>query len=157
MFLVTWACNVVGATAVYMAGRTLGRQFFTGRMGRRLLKPVYLQKLERLYDRHGTWGIFLSRFLPGIRAVVPAFAGVVRLSVPRAVLPMALASGIWYGTLTWVVASAAGEIEDVVRIVAGLNWTFLGVGLVMIGVVVLVIRARRKRSDGGVAESRGGR
>jgi len=55
------------------------------------------------------------------------------------------------------VASAAGEIEDVVRIVAGLNWTFLGVGLVMIGVVVLVIRARRKRSDGGVAESRGGR
>jgi membrane protein DedA with SNARE-associated domain len=136
----------VGATAVYLAGRTLGRQFFTGRIGRQLLQPVYLQKLERLYDRHGTWGIFLSRFLPGIRAVVPAFAGVVGLSVPRAVLPMVLASGIWYGILTWVVASTAEEIEDLVRIVAGLNWTFLVIGIVGMGVVVFVIRARRKGS-----------
>ncbi len=145
VFLVTWVCNIVGATAVYLAGRTLGRQFFTGRIGRQLLQPAHLHKLERQYERHGTWGIFLSRLLPGIRVVVPAFAGVVRLSFPRAVLPMALASGIWYGTLTWVVARTAGEIEDVARIVAGLNWTLFGLALVIVAVVVWLARRRRKR------------
>ena len=143
VFLVTWSCNVVGATAVYLAGRTLGRQFFTGRIGRQLLQPAYLQKLERLYGRYGSWGIFLSRFLPGIRAVVPAFAGVVRLSAPRAVLPMVLASGIWYGVLTWVVASTADEIEDLARIVAGLNWTLFAIGAVVVAVTIWLARRRR--------------
>jgi membrane protein DedA with SNARE-associated domain len=143
VFLVTWSCNVVGATAVYLAGRTLGRQFFTGRIGRQLLQPVYLQKLERLYDRHGSWGIFLSRFLPGIRAVVPAFAGVVRLSTPRAVIPMVLASGIWYGVLTWVVASTADEIEDLARIVAGLNWTLFVIGAILVAMTIWLARRRR--------------
>jgi membrane protein DedA with SNARE-associated domain len=148
IFLVTWACNVLGATAVYLAGRTLGRQFFTGRIGRQLLKPTRLERLEQLYSNHGTWGIFVSRFLPGVRAVVPAFAGVARLSAFRAVLPMAVASGIWYGTLTYLVASAAEKIEDVVRIVAHLNWTFVATALVVTGVLALTIWVRRRRSRG---------
>lgn len=145
VFLVTWSCNVVGATAVYLAGRALGRHFFTGRVGRQLLQPARLERLEKMYARHGTWGIFLSRFLPGVRAVVPAFAGVARLDVLRAVLPMAAASGIWYGTLTLVVARAAGEIEDVARIVAGLNWTFLALALAVVGAIVLALRLRKRR------------
>lgn len=139
---------MVGATAVYLAGRTLGRQFFTGRIGRQLLQPARLERLETLYAHHGTWGIFVSRFLPGVRAVVPAFAGVAKLSFVRAVVPMAAASGIWYGTLTFVVASAAEEIEDVARIVARLNWTFLVLGVAITGVVVLLIWTRRKRTWG---------
>ncbi len=147
IFVVTWTCNVVGATAVYLAGRTLGRQFFTGRIGRQLLHPSRLRRLEELYARHGTWGIFLSRFLPGIRAVVPAFAGVARLRVPRAVFPMAAASGLWYGALTWTVARTAGRIEDVARIVARLNWTLGVLGLVVLGLIVWGVRRRRRRAS----------
>jgi membrane protein DedA with SNARE-associated domain len=148
IFLVTWSCNVLGASAVYLAGRTLGRQFFTGRIGRQLLNPSRLRRLEMLYARHGTWGIFVSRFLPGVRAVVPAFAGIAELSVFRAVLPMAVASGIWYGTLTYLVASAAEEIEDVARIMAHLNWTFIAIALAVAGVLALTIWVRRRRSGG---------
>jgi len=56
--------------------------------------------IEREYLRFGVAGIFVSRFLPGIRAVVPPFAGLVGLSPLRTLLPMALASGIWYGGIT---------------------------------------------------------
>ena len=145
IFVVTWTCNVAGASTVYLAGRTLGRQFFTGRIGRQLLHPLRLRRLEELYARHGTWGIFLSRFLPGVRAVVPAFAGVARLGVVRAVLPMTAASGLWYGTLTWIVARSAGKIEDVARIIAQLNWTLFAMGLVAAGLIVSGLRWRRKR------------
>jgi membrane protein DedA with SNARE-associated domain len=156
VFLVTWLCNVLGATAVYLSGRTLGRQFFTGRLGRQLLKPVHLRKLEGHYERHGPWGIFLSRFLPGVRAVVPAFAGVARLSAAKAVIPMAIASGIWYGTLTLVVASAAGKIEEAVRIVTRLNWTFLALALAAIGLIVWKVRGRSRTASGsGLPEEDG--
>jgi len=143
VFLVTWSSNVVAAACVYWAGRTFGRQFFTGQLGRRLLHPRHLERLEQLYRRYGVWGIFLSRFVPGVRAVAPPFAGVARLGVVRALAPLALASGIWYGLLTWLVARTAGRIEEAARIVADLNWIFLGAVVLVAGGLVWIVRRRR--------------
>jgi membrane protein DedA with SNARE-associated domain len=63
----------------------------------------------------------------------------------RALIPAVLASGIWYGTLVYLVASAAGKIEDAARIVDRLNtWTAL-LALALAGMVaVLVWNHRRK-------------
>ena len=152
VFAVTWAANVSAATGVYLAGRTLGRQFFTGRLGTRLLRPRRLQRLERLYDRWGAWGVFLSRFLPGVRAAVPPFAGIARLSAPRAIVPMAAASGIWYGTLTLFVASFARELEDVARVVAGFNRTVLTLAAVVTVAVIVVVRRRTRAHRQAAAE-----
>jgi membrane protein DedA with SNARE-associated domain len=150
VFSVTWAANVGAATGVYIAGRTLGRQFFTGRLGQRLLHPRRLERLERLYERWGAWGVFLSRFLPGVRAVVPPFAGLAGLSAPRAILPMAVASGIWYGVLTLLVATFARELEDVARLVAGLNKLVLLVAVAGVAVAFYVVRRRaRLRAQAG--------
>lgn len=145
MFAVTWVANVGSACAVYVAGRTLGRQFFTGRIGRRLLHPRRLARIEQLYEAHGTWGIFLSRFVPGVRAVVPPFAGIAGLGAVRALAPVAIASAIWYGLLTAVVATAAGTIEEAARLVTHLNWGLLLVALAAIAVGVVVARRRRRR------------
>jgi membrane protein DedA with SNARE-associated domain len=146
VFAVTWVSNVTAASLVYLAGRTLGRQFFTGRLGRRLLNPARLERIERLYRRHGAWGIFLSRFVPGVRAVVPPFAGVARLGVVQSLVPMAVASGIWYALLTAVIAKSAGRIEDVARLVGRLNWVTVLVALAAGGAIVLAVR-RRRASD----------
>ena len=144
VFGITWSANVGGAIAVYLTGRTLGRQFFTGRLGRRLLQPKRLRRMERLYGRYGSWGIFLSRFVPGVRVVVPAFAGIAHLSWPKALIPMALASAIWYAVLVFTVARLAGRLEDVARILGGLNWGILAAALLFVGFVVWVIVAGRR-------------
>ena len=146
VFGITWSANVAAATAVYVAGRTLGRQFFTGRLGQRLLHPERLQRMEHLYRQHGVWGVFVSRFIPGVRAVVPPFAGIARLGALRAIGPLAIASGIWYGLLTFIVARFAKQIEDVVRLVTGLNWILLALALGTVGVVVWGARRRRHAS-----------
>ncbi len=147
VFGITWAANVGAATSVYVAGRTLGRQFFTGRLGRRLLREHRLKRIEELYARYGTWGIFVSRFIPGVRAVVPPFAGIARLSAPRSIIPMAVASGIWYGLVTVIVVSAARQIEDVVRVVTRLNSVL--VLLVVAAIAAAITAALRRRKIRG--------
>jgi len=144
VFVVTWACNVSGAVVVYLGGRTLGRHFFTGRLGRRLLKPKPLERMERIYQRYGAGGIFLSRFVPGVRAVVPAFAGIAHLDAWRALVPMIVASAIWYGALVFVVARLARQIEDVARIIAGFNWGVLVLAAAFVAFVVWVIVIGRR-------------
>jgi membrane protein DedA with SNARE-associated domain len=145
VFLITWVSNSAGAAGVYLFARRFGRPAFATRLGRRLLKPEALARLGRIYQRHGTWGIFLSRFVPGVRAIVPLFAGVVGLGPVRALLPTIVASGLWYGALTYLIITFAGPIQDVVTLLDRLNiWT--AVVTLVIGVTIgAVVWKRRHR------------
>ncbi len=147
VFGITWVANVGSASAVYLAARTAGRAFFTGKLGNRLVKPQSMARIEALYERHGTWGIFLSRFIPGIRAVIPPFAGVANLGWVRSLVPVAIASGIWYGTLTYVAANLLLRLDDVFVFVARMNRVAAIVAIVLLtGIGIWVVRGwiRRK-------------
>lgn len=144
VFLVTWVGNVLTAVGTYLAARTAGRRFFTKGMGRRLLSEQGLLRLERLYRRHGLWGIFVSRFIPAVRAVVPPFAGVAGIDAGRALVPLAVASALWYGGLTIAVSTLAGQLVDLVRLVDQANVVALiGAGVVAGAVAVLWWWGRR--------------
>ncbi|UCD24562.1 MAG: DedA family protein [Gemmatimonadota bacterium] len=153
IFGVTWAANVASGVGVYIAARTLGRRFFTGRLGSRLLNPRHLAKLEHLYSRHGTWGIFASRFVPGARALIPPFAGIAGLTWVKALVPMAVASAIWYGALTFMAATLVPKLDDLAVFVVGLNWIGLAFGALVVALVIWVAIARRRMSRGADSES----
>ena len=104
---------------MYLAARRYGHRLFASRTGRRLLAPRSLAVIEREYLRFGIAGIFISRFLPGIRAVVPPFAGLVRLGAVRTFVPMAVASAIWYGGITLVGSLIGARWERIVAILTG--------------------------------------
>ena len=70
VFLATWVCNVGGALGVYHFAYRYGNAFFTHGIGRWFLHPRQLEQIGRFYARWGTSAIFLSRFLPGLRAMV---------------------------------------------------------------------------------------
>jgi len=146
VFLVVWGANVLSAALVYLAARTVGRAFFRGPIGRRLLRREALGRIERLYDRHGVWAIFTSRFIPGVRAVVPAFAGVAALDPVRALVPVTIASGIWYGTLTFVAATFMRNLETVGEVLARFQGVLLAVALAAAaGALWLLRRTARRR------------
>jgi membrane protein DedA with SNARE-associated domain len=113
-FLVVWLANVSTAMLTYALGRRYGPGFFAGRIGRLILHPGQLTRLAAFYARHGAKVIFISRYLPGFRAVVPVFAGTSRLGVLRTALPIALASGLWYGFVVYLGATA-GENWEAIR------------------------------------------
>jgi len=146
VFFVTWAANLFGAAAVYFVSRRYGRRLFATTTGRRLLAPRSLAIIEREYLRFGIAGIFVSRFLPGIRAVVPPFAGLINLSPARTLIPMGVASGLWYGGITLLGTLIGAEWERINRIVLGVNRTLGIVAAVLILVaIVAYLRNRRRR------------
>lgn len=149
VFLVTWTANLAGAAGVYLAARRYGRRLFASPTGRRLLAPRSLAIMEREYLRFGVIGIFLSRFLPGIRAVVPPFAGLVGLGAVRTFVPMGIASAIWYGGITVLGALIGAEWTRITALIAGVNRTLgiLTLGVAAGGAVWYLLRARQRRRE----------
>ena len=145
VFLVTWTSNLAGAGLVYLAARRYGHRLFASGTGRRLLAPRSLAVIEREYLRFGIAGIFISRFLPGIRAVVPPFAGLVRLGAVRTFIPMALASAIWYGGITLVGSLIGANWTRIVGILEGVNRTMGILTLVLLAVGAAWYWASRRR------------
>ncbi|MGI9076574.1 MAG: DedA family protein [Gemmatimonadaceae bacterium] len=98
-FLATWIGNIAGAMAMYAAGRRFGAEGLRSRF-RWLRGERGDARLKQFYDRNGMLGLFVSRFLPGVRALVPPFAGALRIPPLRAAAVMGTASGIWYAAIS---------------------------------------------------------
>lgn len=101
VFLFTFAGNVGGAMIVYVLGRRYGAEPLERRLAGKHAES-FDARLRRLFDRFGMAAIFVSRFVPGVRAIVPAFAGALRLPVGGVFTMIAVASALWYGFITYV-------------------------------------------------------
>ncbi len=132
VFLVTWLANTLAALLVYWTGYRFGRPFFQVGLGRHILNPVQLKRLGRFYDRWGLPAIFFARFLPGLRAMVPVFAGVTHQRFRVVAFPILVASGLWYGALVWLGATAERNLPAVWEWMTGLNRVLLGFALVVV-------------------------
>lgn len=112
-YFIVWGCNVATAMLMYWVGRRYGAGFFQGRIGRMILQPHQMAKLSDFYQRRGTIVIFVSRFLPMFRAIVPVFAGTSGIGAVRAGIPIVLASGAWYAIIVYLGATAGANIDAV--------------------------------------------
>lgn len=147
VFFVTWLANTAAALLVYWTGHRYGRPFFQVGLGRFLLNPAQLRRLNVFYQRWGFPAIFFARFLPGLRAMVPVFAGVTRQRYPVVVIPVLVASGIWYGGLVWLGATAGRNLDAVRDWLAGANRVLLAVALVILGLLVWLWFRTRKGEE----------
>ena len=145
VFGLTWTANVGSGAAVYFASHRFGRPFFQGTLGRRLLSERTMGHIEREYHRHGTYGIFLSRLLPVWRGVVMPFAGIAGVPPVRALVPLALASALWYGLLTYLVTALGTNLDAVLRVVARVNGALAVVALAAVVGLGLWIWRRLRR------------
>src|SRR4051812_33714382 len=149
IFLVVWLGNLATALLMYWVGRRKGRDFFRGRIGRMILQPKQMEKLSRFYERRGTVVIFVSRFLPMFRAVVPIFAGTSKVGFWRAAIPMAAASAAWYGLIVYLGATAGENWEQIRSAVESSGkWLALAAGVLAIGVGWWWGGSRRGAGDG---------
>ena len=101
VFVATWAGNLAGAMLIYAVGRRYGAE----RLERRMLGDRAAEaesRLRTLYGKYGLTALFLSRFLPGVRAIVPPLAGALRVPAVRAAVAMGAASAVWYGAISYL-------------------------------------------------------
>ena len=145
VFGLTWAANVGSGAAVYALGRKHGRAVFRGVLGKRLFSDATVAHIQTQYERHGAWGIYVSRLLPVWRGVVMPFAGIADVPPWRALIPLALASATYYGALILLVTTLGTNIDEVWRVLGHVN-AVLGVAAAVLVLVVVVWIVRRLRS-----------
>jgi membrane protein DedA with SNARE-associated domain len=146
VFLSVWIGNVSGAMLVYALGRRYGAERIEKRIGGKHAADRDA-RLHRLFDRYGMPAIFVSRFVPGVRALVPAFAGALKLPVVWVAVMVASASAIWYGLIT-VIAFRVGSDWDRLREMVtqyGKITAIAGAAVLTFGVIGWLIA--RKRSS----------
>ncbi len=145
-----WLGNTASSAGMYYFARSHGRRFFETGWPAKLMPPATIAVLERAYARHGVYGIFLSRFLPGIRAAVTPFAGVARMPAARALIPAASASALWYAFLVTTGALLASNWDRAQAILGDANRVLAIVtgALVVLAVSWLARRRARRRPAG---------
>src|SRR4051794_13211424 len=112
-FLATWVGNLGGAMLMYGAGRKYGAERVERRWFRDKADGTAAEsKIQRMYNRYGMSALFLSRFIPGVRALVPPFAGALRLPAVRSMIVMGIASGIWYGIISYLAFRVGSNWTD---------------------------------------------
>ena len=138
--------NVGGALAMLALGRRYGSAWIRQHLNR-VMGESAEQRVQHWYNRYGLPALFLSRFLPGVRAVVPPLAGAIRVPVGGAIAAIAIASTIWYASLALIayrlgsewdrIMEAMKQFQMVAAIVAG--------AIVAVGFLVWhVVRRRRQ-------------
>ena len=144
IFLATWLSNVVSALVVYRLAYRHGRGFFAEGFGRHVLRPHQMERMQGFYARWGTAAIFFTRFLPGLRSVVPVFAGVTLQGWLPVAAPIVVASAVWYGALVWLGAWAGRRLSVLDALLGRLN-SALGLAALVLTVLVLVWWWRSRR------------
>ncbi len=147
-FLCTWFGNVAGAAAMYAVGRTHGTPWMRRKFPR-LADEAGEARLRLLYSRYGVIALVVSRFIPGVRALVPPFAGALRVPALPAIGAMALASGVWYGFISYLAWKAGSDWESVTALIgrSGRMVTIAACVVALIGGLLWLRHQRRARAE----------
>ena len=139
--------NVGGALVMLALGRRYGSAWIRRHLNR-VMGESAEQRVQHWYTRYGLPALFLSRFLPGVRAVVPPLAGAIRVPVGGAIAAIAIASTIWYASLALIayrlgsewdrIMEAMKQFQMVAAIVAG--------AIVAVGFLVWYVVRRRRQA-----------
>jgi membrane protein DedA with SNARE-associated domain len=145
LWALCWLANTVTAAGMYVLGRTHGEALMHSPWTARFMPRSARDGVREAYARFGAWGIFASRFLPGLRAAVTPFAGVFGIPAARVLVPAALASAIWYALIVAAGYQLGTRWEAVSALLGDANRALAIVALVAAGALVVWI-GRRTRS-----------
>lgn len=144
VFVVTLVPNVAGAMGMYFLAARHAPALFRSRFARRFLPDDGMAFVRREYDRFGVVGLFLGRLLPGFRAIVPPFAGLIHVGPIRSGIPILLASALWYGAIVFLASTFGAQLETLLKSVDRLN-KGMGIVAVVVALAVAFLIWRRSR------------
>ena len=145
-FLVIWLGSVGGAIGTYAAGRRFGSAYMRRRMHSQ--KTGAEEKLRDAYLRFGWPALVLSRFVPGLRAVMPPMAGALRLPFAGVTLAIGIASAVWYGIVAYLATRVGRSWESILETLGAIGTgTAIGAAVLLAVLVGGALIWRRRRRE----------
>lgn len=138
LFVLLAAAAILGDTANYWIGHTIGPRAFTGNI--RFLKKEYLERTHQFYEKHGGKTIVLARFIPIIRTFAPFVAGVGAMSYGKFIAYNVFGGILW--TFLFIFAGYFfGNLPFVQH-----NFTLVVIAIIVISVLPGVYEYLRNRT-----------
>jgi membrane protein DedA with SNARE-associated domain len=138
--------GVAGDVVSFLLGRRFGQPFLDAHGSRSWIRREHVDRVERLFDRHGPKVVLLGRFVGILRALTPFVAGASRFPVRRLLPYTVIGALLWAAAFTLVGYGFSESFQS-----AGRNATRIAlVGALVIGTILLA-RAIQTRPN-----SRGG-
>jgi membrane-associated protein len=147
LYITLAGAAVLGDTANYWIGHTIGPRAFSGNI--RFLKKKYLDRTQAFFEKHGGKTILLARFVPIVRTFAPFVAGVGRMRYGY-FISYNIIGGLLWTALFLFGGFFVGNLEIVKN-----NFSLIVVGIVLISVLPGVyefIKARRETPKPPTAE-----
>ena len=144
-----WILMLVMGTLAFLAnllnyeiGRKFGDVIPKHKLLSRFLKPEYLEEAHIFFEKYGSWAIFLGRFMPIIRTVVPFTAGTGRMPHKKFVFYN------FIGGFAWVItALGAGYLFGQVPFIKK-NFEFVMIAIVIVSLLPAVIGVAKRYFQG---------
>ncbi|HEY8175397.1 MAG TPA: DedA family protein [Gemmatimonadaceae bacterium] len=148
VFASTWMGNVGGAMIVYALGLRYGAERLERRLAGKHAESSDA-RVRSMFQRYGMAAVFVSRFIPGVRAVVPAFAGALRLPLLPTTAMIASASAIWYGLITFIAFRVGADWPRVKALVAAYSTTaaIVATAVLALGIGAWLLARRRQKAN----------
>ncbi|MGH8714326.1 MAG: VTT domain-containing protein [Casimicrobiaceae bacterium] len=144
--LVLFAAAVAGDSVNYGIGNYLGPKVFNPTPGGRLarwLKPQYLERTHRFYEKYGGFTIIICRFVPVVRTFAPFLAGVGAMTYRRFLSYNVIGAAMWVGLLVYA-GYLFGNIPWVKQ-----NLTLIVLAVVCVSLLPVAVQWLRERRQGG--------
>jgi len=143
---------IIGDGASYWLGHRYHREI-TERWPLRHY-PALITRGEEFFRRHGGASVFIARFTPGVRSVVPLIAGILRMPTMRFYSMNVLSAALW--APSHVLAGALiGASLQLLGAVAGRLAVLLVVLIFLLWLVAWVMRRALRRLPAGLAYAHG--
>lgn len=138
------AGSLVGAVALYYAGRVIGEDRLRRWLDRiPLVDAEQLDKADAWFERYGGWAVLLGRMVPVVRSLVSVPAGANRMPLGQFLGLTALGSGVWNALFVGAGYALGERWQDVQRYSRWFDLALLALFAVAVAAwVVKRVRAR---------------
>jgi membrane protein DedA with SNARE-associated domain len=138
------AAILLGDTIPYVIGRRYGLKALQNRFASKLLHPERFAIVENKFKIHGSWVVFMCRFLPGIR--IPAYftAGTLRMGYLRFLMLDGLGVLISVPTSIYIAMLFGGQVERIEEQMENFHLILAFVLVAVLGIVAFRMITRRR-------------
>jgi len=137
MLLILSIAAILGDFVNYELGKHFGRRVFN--KNAKLFKPIYLQKTQDFYNKHGNKTIIYARFVPIIRTFAPFFAGISKMKYSQ-FGKFNIIGGVLWVSLFLIVGYLFGQINFIKH-----NFSLVVLAIILISLLPPILELLRSK------------